>query len=169
MQNIEIKVRVPDLGEVRHRLHQARMQVQWEQIQIDTYFRVQHGRLKLREDDSTSLIAYSRPDEDASRISHYRLLPVSDAETLKVMLSEALGVLVTVRKTRSLYLTGHTRIHLDEVDGLGSFVELETVIDDQPLDAAWAEHYRVRDMLALNQHEVVPFSYSDLIMGHGPY
>jgi adenylate cyclase, class 2 len=164
MQNIEIKVRVPDFTEVRQRLYESRAKFLWEQVQTDTYFRVQHGRLKLREANTSTLIAYSRPDEDESRISDYRLLPVSDAETLKVMLSETLGVLVTVRKTRSLYLTGHTRVHLDDVDGLGSFVELETVIDDQSLDAAWAEHQQVRDMLALDEHELVSISYSDLVI-----
>jgi predicted adenylyl cyclase CyaB len=164
MQNIEIKVRVPDLTEVRHRLRQAGAEFRWEQVQTDTYFRVHHGRLKLREADSATLIAYFRSDDDESRISDYQLLPVSDVEVLRSMLTNSLGVLVTVRKVRTLYLFGHTRVHLDEVDHLGQFVELETVIDDQPIDAAWDEHYRVRGMLELDVHEPVSVSYSDLMI-----
>ncbi len=167
MQNIEIKVRVPALNPVRELAVALGAEPHWAQEQTDTYFNANHGRLKLREtsdDASGTLISYSRPDETESRISQYRLLPVSEPETLKRMLGETLGVLVTVEKRRELLIYCSTRIHLDEVNGLGTFVELETVIADQSPDEAWQEHQFVREQLGLGSHEPVPVSYSDLML-----
>jgi predicted adenylyl cyclase CyaB len=167
MQNIEIKVRVSSLAGIRHLAIQLGAEHKWTLSQVDTYFNVRHGRLKLRETStcgSATLISYARPDESASRFSHYRLLPVSEPESLREMLSESLGILVTVRKQRELYTYGEARIHLDLVEQLGTFVELETVIADQPLDDAWAEHRTVFGALKLDSYETVPFGYSDLMM-----
>lgn len=167
MRNIEIKVRVLDLGGIREHAIWLGASHQWTHQQADTYFNVRRGRLKLREtsaDEHATLISYSRPDESDSRISHYRLLPVSDAETLRQMLDETLGVQITIRKRRELLLYGATRIHLDEVEELGTFVELETVIDEQSPDQAWQEHQQVRNGLGLDSHQRVPVSYSDLML-----
>lgn len=167
MQNIELKVRVPDLAQVRSRAIALGAEHHWTRKQTDTYFRVATGRLKLREtdgDDPATLIAYARPDDPNSRISQYELLPVSDGERLKRMLVSTLGVLVTVRKTRELYLAGDTRIHLDQVDMLGSFVELETVVSEQSMADAMQEHHKVKSALRLDTYEPVAISYSDLIM-----
>jgi adenylate cyclase, class 2 len=166
MRNIEIKVRCPDLAAVRERVLDLGALHQWTHHDTDTYFRARHGRLKLRETRDTSgatLIAYERPDDASSRLSHYQLLPVDDPATLTALLSDTLGVLATVVKTRNLYLYGHTRIHLDRVDGLGDFVELESVLAGQPEADARAEHDRVKRALALDRYEPVPLSYGDLI------
>jgi homotetrameric cytidine deaminase len=100
-------------------------------VQRDTYFHVASGRLKLREEEpgEAHLIAYSRPDDPAVRVSSYRVLPAADG-TLAA-LSETLGVDVVVEKRRHLLLWETVRIHLDEVTGLGSFVELEAVADPE--------------------------------------
>ena len=171
MENIELKVRAPELSAVRARILYLGAEYQWRRVQTDTYFQVSGGRLKLRVNDGASdgiLIGYSRPDDHSSRISQYRLLPVPDAATLRLMLDEALGILAVVSKARELYLFGNTRIHLDDVNDLGSFVELETVISNQSLDAAWNEHRHVRKVLALDEFEPVPFSYSDLVRSDRP-
>jgi predicted adenylyl cyclase CyaB len=167
MWNIEFKVRCPDLAAVRARALDLGAVHHWTHHDTDTYFRARHGRLKLRETRDTAgatLIAYDRPDDSASRLSRYQLLPVDDPATLKAMLSDTLGVLATVVKTRDLYVHENTRIHLDRVDGLGDFVELETVLAGQPEDDARAEHNRVKRALELDRYEPVPLSYGDLVL-----
>ncbi len=171
MRNIEIKVRVPDLDGVRESARRLNANHEWIRKQIDTYFRTRTGRLKLREtagEQSGTLISYERPDKDASRISQYHLLTVDDVETLKEMLAGTLGVLVTVAKTRELWIYGRTRVHLDEVEGLGHFVELETVIADQDLEDARKEHRFVWSKLGLDSETPVSVSYSDLSLSDCP-
>lgn len=134
------------------------------------------GRLKLREWGAESdpaatnaqLIAYHRPDSAGSRESEYRLVPVADGPALAAALAETAGVRVVVAKTRRLFLFGHTRIHLDTVDELGLFLELETVFSD-PLDpsAYQAEHNLVIATLGLAHLAVVSGSYSDLFLEQG--
>lgn len=166
-RNIEIKLRCPDLDPVRCRLRELDAATYvWTRRQVDTYFRVPTGRLKLRQEGDGpggTLIAYHRAEEAASRNSDYQLLSVSDAAGAREMLAGTLGVLVVVDKRRELYLTGATRVHLDEVAGLGSFVELETVIEDQPVDVARDEHRQVLVRLGLSGYDVVSVSYSDLM------
>lgn len=170
MENIEIKHRVPDLDRVRESLDNLPASRIGDLQQTDTYFVVTSGRLKLRdqsgpgEERSASLIAYIRPDDSTSRVSQYHLLPVAEPDALRAMLTDTLGVLTVVRKHRELFISGQTRIHLDTVDGLGTFVELETVIDGPSGEQAWDEHRFVRANLALDEYEPVEFSYSDLIL-----
>jgi predicted adenylyl cyclase CyaB len=165
-RNIELKARDPDPA----RSLQASLQVGasdegWLH-QTDTYFRVPHGRLKLREEETTShLISYERSDETVARESRYRLVPVSDPAGLKEALSDALGVLVVVEKSRRLLLWQGVRIHLDEVRGLGSFIEIEAVAD--PASDLSGEHRRageLQDALAITPEEIVAFSYSDELL-----
>jgi len=98
--------------------------------QVDTYFHVSTGRLKLREINNTSaeLIYYDRPDDPAARISRYHIVPVVDPAALKALLAAALGVRAVVRKRRELFRYENVRIHLDAVENLGNFIELEAVL-----------------------------------------
>ncbi len=167
MRNIEIKVKVEDLDEVLHLALQLGARDQNIQVDTDTYFRVPHGRLKLRVHEGVplgTLIAYQRPDDIVSRISDYTLVQIDDPDSLRLALTQSLGILVTVRKSRRVLLYGATRIHLDDVEGLGRFVELETVLNEQTVGEAEVEHRHVLDALRLNQAEPVPVSYSDLLM-----
>ena len=131
-------------------------------VQRDTYFRVASGRLKLREEEpgDAHLIAYSRPDDPAVRVSSYRVLPA--AEGTLAALSETLGVDVVVEKRRRLLLWETVRIHLDEVTGLGSFVELEAVAE--PESDLYRERAQV-DHLVAELYIGAPLegSYSDLL------
>jgi homotetrameric cytidine deaminase len=131
-------------------------------VQRDTYFRVASGRLKLREEEpgGAHLIAYSRPDDAAVRVSSYRVLPAADG-TLAA-LSETLGVDVVVEKRRHLLLWETVRIHLDEVTVLGSFLELEAVAE--PDSDLYRERAQV-DHLAAELSIGAPLegSYSDLL------
>jgi homotetrameric cytidine deaminase len=133
-------------------------------VQRDTYFHVASGRLKLREEEpgDAHLIAYSRPDDPAVRVSSYRVLPAADG-TLAA-LSETLGVDVVVEKRRHLLLWETVRIHLDEVTGLGSFVELEAVAgSDSDLSREHAQVARLREELRIG--ELREGSYSDAVRG----
>jgi homotetrameric cytidine deaminase len=131
-------------------------------VQRDTYFRVASGRLKLREEEpgDAHLIAYSRPDDPAVRVSSYRVLPAADG-TLEA-LSETLGVDVVVEKRRHLLLWETVRIHLDEVTGLGSFIELEAVAE--PGSDLTREREQVdRLVAALEIGALSHGSYADLL------
>ena len=170
-RNIELKARDPDPARsLQVSLDMGASDEGWLH-QTDTYFRVPHGRLKLREEDSLAhLISYERSDDVVARESRYRLVPVSDATGLKNALGDALGVLVVVEKARRLLLWHGVRIHLDEVRGLGSFIEIEAVAD--PASDLSAEHRRVselQDALAITSDRIVAFSYSDELLRIDPH
>jgi homotetrameric cytidine deaminase len=134
--------------------------------QRDTYFRAREGRLKLREEEpgGATLVQYERPDAAAARESRYRLVPVADPDALREALAAALGTLVVVAKARHLLLWDGVRIHLDRVEGLGSFVELEGVAP--PESDLSAERERVARLSeALGIRELLPDSYSDRLLG----
>lgn len=165
-RNLEIKVRVADLGEVELRALDIGARDEGTFADVDVYFQVPRGRLKLRRSGGQphgTLIAYDRPDAAVSRFSDYHLARVEDPVTVQEILAAALGVRGTVVKERHLLIYGATRIHLDRVDGLGEFVELETVIGDQSDEDAAAEHAYVLQLLGLTAHEIVPVSYADLL------
>lgn len=173
-QNLELKVRIDGnaLEQLHRRLDRMHASAPDIQHQEDTYFAVPDGRLKLRRfrsdrgDHRTELIAYRRPDVQDSRWSTYRLMSmtVEEGAELTSTLSQVLPVLVRVRKRRSIRLYKATRIHLDQVEGLGSYVELETVISNQGRSEAHAEHQDVIDRLALSAWPAQAGSYSDLLM-----
>jgi homotetrameric cytidine deaminase len=134
--------------------------------QRDTYFRAREGRLKLREEEpgGATLVQYERPDDAAARESRYRLVPVADPDALREALGAALGTLVVVDKARHLLLWEGVRIHLDRVEGLGSFVELEGVAPPES-DLSGERERVARLSEALGIREVLPDSYSDRLLG----
>ncbi len=105
--------------------------------QDDTFFHCDHGRLKLRvfQAGNGELIHYQRPDSAGPKQSTYVISPTSDPDSLRTALMRAYGEAGRVRKRRTLYLIGRTRVHIDEVEGLGSFLELEVVLDDDQSSA----------------------------------
>jgi predicted adenylyl cyclase CyaB len=132
--------------------------------QRDTYFAVAAGRLKLREEPtsgSAELIYYERPALAGVRESRYWRLEVDDPGRLRAMLELALGVIGVVEKERRLFLFQHVRIHLDEVAGLGSFVELEAVESGRPGDDPVLDE--VMRALRLDQAELVAGGYLELL------
>jgi adenylate cyclase class IV len=136
-RNIEIKARIDSIDTLLPRAR-ALAEGDAELIeQDDQFFAVPMGRLKLRRfaDGSAELIHYHRPDGTEARASDYVRVPVPDPETLALALGRANGLLGRVRKQRWLLLVGQTRIHLDRVQGLGDFMELEVVLRDGQSDA----------------------------------
>src|SRR5713101_6441952 len=130
--NVEIKARVTDAATMRPRLESLGTSAPEELVQVDTFYNVPTGRLKLREfaNGTGELIYYERPDAVGPNVSSYFRAPSSDPASLRDVLARSLGVRATVRKRRDVFLIGQTRIHLDEVEGLGSFIEFEVVLCD---------------------------------------
>jgi adenylate cyclase class 2 len=129
MRNLEAKFRIDDAALPRRRAEALGFSMRATLDQRDTFFRVAHGKLKLREEtDSAALIRYGRVREGALDVSDYEIVPVANPAALRAMLAAALGVLAEVRKQRTLLLRRNVRLHLDRVDGLGDFGEIEAVI-----------------------------------------
>lgn len=164
--NIEIKARVRAFDEIRRRAEQ-RSDTPVEVIpQEDTFFNTPQGRLKLRvlSDDKGQLIYYIRPDQDGPKRSDYHLSLTSDPKNLKRVLELAYGIRGVVRKTRYLYLVGQTRVHLDDVEGLGQFMELEVVLREGQSDAegqAIAEG--LMTALGVERSDLLVGAYMDLL------
>lgn len=165
-RNIEIKARIASVEAV---LPRARLLADGEAeliAQDDTFFTVPRGRLKLREfaDGSAELIHYHRPDHGDARASDYVRVPAPDPTALREALARACGVAGRVRKQRWLLLAGATRIHLDRVDGLGDFMELEVVLADGQSDAeGTAAAEALMQALGLAGAERVAGAYLDLL------
>ena len=164
--NIEIKARVHDMAGLRARA-EALSDTPVQVIpQEDTFFYTPKGRLKLRllQPDQAQLVYYERPDQDGPKRSNYHIFATSDPQGLKTALRLALGVRGVVRKTRYLYMAGQTRIHLDDVEGLGQFMELEVVLRDGQSDAdgqAIAEELMAR--LDVSPEDLLEGAYMDLL------
>jgi adenylate cyclase class IV len=136
-----------------------------ELVQIDTFYNVPTGRLKLREfaDGTGELIYYERPDAVGPKVSNYVRAPASDPASLRDVLARSLGVRATVRKQRDVFLFGQTRIHLDEVEGLGSFIEFEVVLrDGQSVSDGERIAANLLDALSVSPADLVPCAYVDL-------
>ena len=165
MKNLEFKAKCDSLDALRGRLVDLQAENRHTMKQLDTYFNVPQGRLKLREinTDKAELIYYERSDLAESRYSNYQVCDIPEPEIFKQIATMAWGVKAVVEKRRELWMFGDTRIHLDEVKDLGQFVELETVIHNQTEAEAQAEHRLVKDTLGIKEEDLVSVSYSDLI------
>lgn len=140
--------------------------------QKDTYFAARDGRLKLREeDDGATLIAYARADEATARTSAYHLVAVPDPAALTAALDASLGSVVVVEKFRRLLLWEDVRIHLDTVEGLGTWVELEAVAGRVGPDHDLSDEHRkvaeLRAVLGMEDEDVVATGYAAMLLAQG--
>jgi homotetrameric cytidine deaminase len=172
MRNVELKARDRDPARSLERALALGAEDKGEIRQRDTYFARARGRVKLREQESggspfwDELIEYSRPDSVDARTSAYQRVPVADAAPLREALDSAYGTLVTVTKRRRLLLWEGVRIHLDDVEGLGTYLELEAVADeDSDLSAEREKVERLRAELGIQDEDLIGASYSDLLLG----
>ncbi len=167
---LELKARLTDLGRAEAWCTQHATFIA-DVRQEDTYFRVGEGRLKLRAvegKDEGTLIYYQREDRQGPKRSRVLLLPIADASGLLGLLREALGILVEVRKRRRIFRWGEVQVHLDEVDGLGTFLEFERMIDsDEEASRAEAEFAELRTSLHVREKDLVAGSYSDMVLELG--
>lgn len=168
-RNLEIKARCADLVAAAERAVALGAVSAGVLRQVDTYFHCRQGRLKLRETEGApaELIAYHRPDRADARASDYSTAQVPDAAALKVVLATSLGVRAVVAKVRRLYLFRQTRIHLDEVERLGQFAELETAAQGRADHEVGAELAFIQEALAIAANDLLAGSYADLLLGEG--
>jgi len=164
--NIEIKAHIHDFNEVRRRAEQLSQRPVEIISQEDTFFNTPQGRLKLRvlAQDRGQLIYYMRPDQEGPKRSDYHIFLTSDPEHLKRILELAYGIRGIVKKTRYLYLVDQTRVHLDDVDGLGQFIELEVVLQEGQSDGeGQATAEGLMSALGIERSDLLEGAYMDLL------
>jgi adenylate cyclase, class 2 len=169
-RNIELKAWCTDLDGAQRTARELGAELHAAERQEDTYFHVPRGRLKLRRrwiDDRelpSELIWYERPDTREPRGSDYSLAVVERGAELRALLGSALGVRAVVEKLRTVYLLDNVRIHLDQVAGLGTFLEFEAIVDGTCDDAAAsAKLKRLRTAFGVALQQVVARSYGDIL------
>lgn len=165
-RNIEIKARVLDRAAVREKALALARDSPELIAQTDTFFLVPKGRLKIREfaDGSGELISYERNDQPGPKESTYRRVPCESARDLSHALGSVLPVRGRVIKQREVFLVGRTRLHLDIVDNLGSFIELEVVLqDNEHVQAAEQEARELMEKLGIQPQDLVPDAYIDIL------
>lgn len=165
--NIEIKARCSNPARIRRLLEAEGADFRGVDHQIDTYFRVPDGRLKLREGNiENALIHYQRESKAGPKRSEVLLYHPVETPDLKAVLKAALGVLAIVDKHRHIYFIDNVKFHVDEVKGLGTFCEIEAIDKDGSLGEAKLREQCARylDYLNIPEDELIEVSYSDLII-----
>ena len=164
---VEIKARCHDLSRVRNILQALGSDCKGVDHQTDTYFRVNVGRLKLRQGNiENALIFYRRPDQSGPKQSDVMLYPTEDGASLLAMLEASIGILVQVDKTREIHFIGNVKFHLDEVTGLGTFVEIEAIDRDGSIgpDQLLSQCQQYLQLFEIRDSELLQDSYSDQLL-----
>lgn len=167
MINLEIKVAVSNIEEIKNKAVEIGAINNGTIHQTDTYFLVGEKRLKLREETNKNyLVLYFRKNTLESKESKYYILNINRTflKIVKNTLTIIFGVKVIVNKKRELFIYKDTRIHFDTVENLGTYVELETVFNNEKEWGLIKEHDFVINSLGLNTLEKIPNSYSDLLI-----
>jgi len=165
-RNVEIKAHLPEPARVRKLVEEISNTGPICLDQKDTFFNCPGGRLKLRviADSEAELIYYIRPDSSEPSESNYVRSHITDSDSLLELLSKALGVRGVVRKKRTLYIAGQTRIHLDQVEGLGEFIELEVMLgSEQDTEEGFRVARRLMEKLGILGEDLVDRAYVDLL------
>ncbi|CAJ1054290.1 uncharacterized protein LOC124053462 isoform X1 [Xyrichtys novacula] len=165
--NVEIKAKVSNPTQFAEKAAELSQSEGTIIRQHDTFFNCSQGRLKLRDfmNKSGQLIFYERPDTDGPKLSRYSISPTSDPTGLRTVLSDALGVKGEVKKERKLFLVGQTRVHLDAVEGLGSYMELEVVMrPEQTVEEGQQIAEDLMEKLGVSKESLVTGAYMDLII-----
>jgi predicted adenylyl cyclase CyaB len=171
--NFEFKARLKDELQVRAALKKLRARFVGTDRQIDTYFRVPNGRLKLREGKiENALILYHRTNKRQARTSKVHVVDVPPGSGIRQLLAAALGVLAVVDKRREIYFVRNVKIHLDRVRDLGEFVEVEAIQTSKPARGEpkilrGTIRRQARDfqrLFGVTDPEIIPLSYSDMVL-----
>lgn len=165
--NVEIKAKVHDFQQLIENAKQLSKSEGHIITQEDTFFKVLTGRLKLRNflNGSGQLLFYERPDVDGPKLSNYSISPTTDPDGLTKVLADALGIMGVVKKERLLYMVGQTRVHVDTVEGLGHFMELEVVLNDgQSLEDGESIALRLMEELGVKKEDLIIGAYVDLLL-----
>jgi len=163
--NYEFKARLRDENRVRAALKKLRARQIGNDHQIDTYFRVPRGRLKVREGRiENALIFYQRSDAPRPRRAQIDIMLLPRRNSLRSILAAGLGVLTVVDKRREIYLVGNVKIHLDRVRGLGKFIEVEAISRSRGLAKIRVQARKFQKLFGIPSSDILAKSYSDMIM-----
>jgi len=168
--NIEIKARCKNPDSIRVILRAHKAVFKGTDHQIDTYFKVPHGRLKLREGNiENNLIYYEREEKSAAgglKESRYIVYSFDPQSSLKELLIKALDALVVVEKERDIYFIDNVKFHIDTVRDLGTFVEIEATDKDGTIskEKLLAQCAFFLELFKISQNDLIPASYSDLLL-----
>jgi predicted adenylyl cyclase CyaB len=166
-RNIEIKARIENVALLAPKVAELASDGPLEIAQDDTFFHCEAGRVKLRafSNNAGELIFYRRVNQTGPKESFYLRSPTSSPETLRESLSLAYGQVGRIRKYRTLFLVGRTRVHLDRVEDLGHFLELEVMLgDDEPAEAGIREASELMDRLGVQPAQLIEGAYLDLLL-----
>jgi adenylate cyclase, class 2 len=167
--NVEIKAKCSNPDLVRNYLLENNADFKGTDNQTDTYFNVPNGRLKLREGNiENNLIYYERSNQAGPKQSHFHLVKVDDAAGLKEVLTKANGIKVVVKKKREIYYIRNVKFHIDEVPGLGTFMEIEAGnrfdagLTNAKLEEQCGFYLKT---FGVQVRDLVEVSYSDMLLG----
>lgn len=165
--NIEIKAKSNNQDAIREILKSKNANFKGVDHQIDTYFKVNNGRLKLREGKiENHLIHYQRENKEGPKQSDVTLFKSNPKSSLKEILTKALGILVVVNKKREIYFIDNVKFHIDVVEDLGTFVEIEAIGNNGTIgkDKLLEQCQFFLDLFKISQEDLVSVSYSDLLL-----
>lgn len=166
--NVEIKAKCNRPAVIRQYLLDNHADFRGTDVQTDTYFNVPHGRLKLREGNiENNLIYYERKDQAGPKNSHFNLLKTDNPELLKEILTKANGVKVVVKKIREIYYISNVKFHIDDVPGLGSFIEIEAGNKEANLTQEVLQkqcEFYLKEF-NIEKGDLLEISYSDMLLG----
>lgn len=165
--NVEIKAKCYNKNSIRETLKSKNADFKGVDYQIDTYFKVNKGRLKLREGNiENSLIFYERENKEGPKQSNVILLKTSKDPALKEILLKLFEVLATVDKKREIYFIDNVKFHIDEVNELGNFVEIEAIDNNGSLGKEkllkQCQHYM--QLFNIQEEDLISKSYSDMLL-----
>lgn len=168
-KNVEIKAKCTDTKVLEQILLEHQAVYKGEDHQIDTYFNVKNGRLKLREGNiEKALIHYNRGNQAKPKLSSVTYYEPNESANLKATLAAALGIKVIVDKKRQIFFIDTVKFHLDKVDRLGTFVEIEAIDKDGTLGQAILQKQcrQYMELLKIKEEDLLAVSYSDLLLEH---
>jgi adenylate cyclase, class 2 len=169
--NIEIKAKSSNTDSVRKILISKNARFIGEDHQVDTYFNVPRGRLKLREGDiENTLIYYERDDKSDPKESRVILYNAVPGSSLKEILVNSLGTKVVVDKKREIYFIDNVKFHIDKVAALGSFVEIEAISKHEQIDrnTLLEQCNSYLSLLGISPDDLIHCSYGDLLLEQLP-
>ncbi|XP_057666503.1 uncharacterized protein LOC130900130 isoform X2 [Diorhabda carinulata] len=166
-RNVEIKAKVRNINDLIERANSLNPERSEIIKQYDTFYNVSHGRLKMRkfENNTGELIYYDRPDTEGPKVSTFKKASINvSIDDLTSVLEEALGIKNIVRKVRKMLLVGQTRIHIDDVEGLGHFMELEVMLhDDQSPEDGENIANELMVKLNISKQDLISGAYADML------
>jgi len=165
--NVEIKAGCTDPSSIRQYLILNGAEFKGLDEQTDTYFNVPNGRLKLREGNiENNLIYYERTNQAGPKNSRFNLVKIEDAAGLKEVLTKSIGIKVVVKKKREIYYIHNVKFHIDEVPGLGSFVEIEAgnILADLSQEQLKEQCNFYLDEFGIKATDIIDVSYSDMLL-----